>query len=262
MSSFIPGSEPYYLPGGPTGCILLHGFSSTPEEMRPLGDYLHSRGCTVLGLHLAGFATHPNDLRRVRWTDWLDNVADGLAYLSQTCLVRVLIGQSMGGAIALSAASRLPVSGVVALSTPFGLPSGPMWLDRFKLMLQPTIRKPVLRFPAHHPLYHRRELNYPAYPEFPSRILLQLGGLAADLERCLAQVQVPVLLMHSRADHSVPFTSMEQIYQQLGSLHKEKLLLEGMDHSLVRDPHNQQVFDAIGSFLSSLSAASTPTGGV
>ena len=59
MSYIIPGSEPFYLPGGSTGCLLLHGFSATPEEMRPLGEFLASKGYSVIGVRLAGHATHP-----------------------------------------------------------------------------------------------------------------------------------------------------------------------------------------------------------
>ncbi len=120
MSYIVPGSESFYLAGGSTGCLLLHGFSATPEEMRPLGDFLASKGYSVIGVRLAGHATHPRDLKRTRWTDWLDDVENSLALLSKICSHRVLIGQSMGGMIALTAAAQFEVSAVVALSTPYG----------------------------------------------------------------------------------------------------------------------------------------------
>ena len=125
MSYIVPGSEPFYLPGGSTGCLLLHGFSATPEEMRPLGDFLAFKGYSVIGVRLARHATYPRDLKRTRWTDWLDDVENGLALLSRICSLRVLIGQSMGGMIALTAAAQFPVSAVVALSTPYGSAPGP-----------------------------------------------------------------------------------------------------------------------------------------
>jgi esterase/lipase len=46
-------------------------FSAMPGEMRLLEEYLAERGFTVLGIRLAGHATHPNDLKRRRWIDWL-----------------------------------------------------------------------------------------------------------------------------------------------------------------------------------------------
>lgn len=44
-------------------------FSAMPGEMRPLEEYLAETGFTVLGIRLAGHATHPNDLKRRRWID-------------------------------------------------------------------------------------------------------------------------------------------------------------------------------------------------
>ncbi len=110
MSEIIPNNEPFLLNGGSTGCLLLHGFSSMPEEMRPMGDYLAAHGFTVLGARLAGHGTRPEDLERTRWTDWLGDVEDGLAVLAKTCDKRVLVGQSLGGMIALTAAARMEVS--------------------------------------------------------------------------------------------------------------------------------------------------------
>ena len=67
----VQGAQPFYLPAGRTGCLVLHGFSANPEEMRWLGDYLYSQGHTILGVRLAGHGTDPHDLARTRWTDWL-----------------------------------------------------------------------------------------------------------------------------------------------------------------------------------------------
>jgi carboxylesterase len=253
MSYIIPEGEPFFLPGGMIGCLLLHGFSAMPGELRPLGNYLARNGFTVLGIRLAGHATHPNDLKYTRWTDWLDNVEDGLALLSTTCTRHVLIGQSMGGMIALTAAARYNVSRVVGLSTPFGSISAIHPLDRFQLLLRPTIHKPVKRFPPDHPVYRRRELNYPAYPEFPSRILTELDLLAKAMVTSLPKLRVPVFLIHSKDDHIVPFACMHSIYDHLGSVHKEMLPLEGMDHSLVQSLNQQNVFQAIEKFLQKIS---------
>ena len=252
MSYIVAGSEPFFLPGGVTGCLLLHGFSAMPEEMRPMGEYLAQKGFTVLGLRLAGHATHPNDLKHTHWTDWLDDVEDGLALLSKMCANRVLIGQSLGGMIALIAAARYDVSGVVGLSTPYDISTSERLVYVLRRLLQPTIHKPVKRFPPDHPLYSRRELNYPAYPEVPSRILTELNRLATAMVAALPQVRVPALLIHSREDHAVLFTCMQSIYDHLGSSKKEMFPLEGMDHSLVQDPKQQMVFEAVEKFLTEI----------
>jgi carboxylesterase len=252
MNEIVPNNEPYLLPGGDLGCLLLHGFTSMPEEMRPLGDYLAGQGFSVLGARLAGHATHPDDLKKTSWTDWLSDVQDGLAVLAKTCKKRVLIGQSLGGMIALTAAAREQVDAVVTLSTPYGISMPEKVMDWLVRWIQPTIHKKVPRFPHDHPLYRRRELNYPAYPEFPSRILTEVDRLGSAMLTALPSVTVPVLLIHSRVDHEVPFTSMQAIYDRLGSRYKEMVAIDGMGHSLVMDPQHQRVYEALERFLNKI----------
>jgi carboxylesterase len=249
LNDIIPGNEPFFLPGGSTGCLMLHGFSASPAEMRPLGEFLAGKGYTVLGVRLAGHAAHPADLANTRWTDWLDNVADGLALLSSSCTRRVIIGQSLGGVIALLAATRYQPDAVVAISTPYGSPPRPSWKDRLRIGLHQTIYKEVEHFPPDHPLYHRRELNYPAYPEFPAQIILQLQQVILAMMENLDQVRLPTLLANSRDDPMVPFNCQQDIYDRLGSAHKEIIAFDGIGHSMVMDPQRQLVFDAVQGFI-------------
>jgi carboxylesterase len=245
----IPQSEPFFLPGGPSGCLLLHGFTSTPEEMRWLGDDLAHRGYTVLGQRLAGHATDPHDLARTRWQDWLIDVEDGLAILSGTCDRVFVVGLSMGGIITLTAAARYPMAGVVAMSTPYEpiLSASSRLLLRVARWVRPMHHKPL---PEKHPtLPERREPDYPAYPSHPTRIILELDSLLAEMRRSLPQVRVPALLIHSRQDAFVPAESMERIYAQLGTSDKETLWLENFDHAVVRDPKREMVFAAVAAFI-------------
>jgi carboxylesterase len=48
----IKTTEPFFFPGNDTGCLLIHGFTGAPTEMRPLGEFLAGKGYTVLGVRL------------------------------------------------------------------------------------------------------------------------------------------------------------------------------------------------------------------
>lgn len=41
--------NPFFFEGGPTGSLSIHGFSGSPPEMRPMGEYLAQKGLTVRG---------------------------------------------------------------------------------------------------------------------------------------------------------------------------------------------------------------------
>jgi len=53
----IPSAEPFLHVGDRVGCLIVHGFTGTPYEMRPLGDYLSKKVilcwvCAWLGMLL------------------------------------------------------------------------------------------------------------------------------------------------------------------------------------------------------------------
>jgi carboxylesterase len=62
----IPGAGSFFFEGGDTGCLLIHGFTGTPQNIRPLGDFLARRGLTVLAPRLHGHGTSLEWLAFVR----------------------------------------------------------------------------------------------------------------------------------------------------------------------------------------------------
>lgn len=247
-SLIVSKSEPFFLPGGRTGCLLLHGFTSMPEEMRPLGDYLHEQGYTVLGARLAGHATHPLDLARTRWQDWLVTVEESLGILNAVCDQVVIIGQAMGGMLALLAASRYPAAGAVAISLPDHLEDDwRMRSVRLWSMIIPLIfkgRTPIVDFSI-----NRRESDYPAYPYYPTRILGEVEDLKRALRHNLGSVRVPVLLVQSRQDPAVSQEKSDHLLGALSSTSKELFWLDAAAHTIVQDPCCGPAFEKIAGFL-------------
>src|SRR5689334_2690073 len=97
MTQIIPTAEPFFFPGSDVGCLLVHGFTGAPKEMRKMGEYLHAQGFSVLGVRLAGHATRPEDMIRNNYADWLASVEDGFDLLSGAAQHIYLMGLSMGG---------------------------------------------------------------------------------------------------------------------------------------------------------------------
>ena len=83
MSQIIPTAEPFLLMGETSkpACLLIHGFTSSPKEMRWMGEFLNGHGYTCLGVRLTGHATEPEDMIRSNWTDWTASVEDGYQLL-------------------------------------------------------------------------------------------------------------------------------------------------------------------------------------
>jgi carboxylesterase len=258
MPQTISTAEPFLFPGDRTGILLTHGFTGAPKEMRWMGEYLHGRGYTVLGIRLAGHATRPEDMIRSRWQDWLLSVEDGYNLL-RSCTDRIfLAGLSMGGILSLTFAGQMasqeagqPLRGVIAMSTPYALPDDPR-LKYVKLLskLQPYLPKNDAEPGSG--WFGDAWRQHVSYPQNPVRAIGELVQLVGAMQQVLPQVTAPVLLVHSRDDDYVIMDSMPRIYEQLGSRDKQILWIEGSGHVITEEPQREVVFRAAAEFIARL----------
>jgi carboxylesterase len=249
MSQIIPTAEPFFFPGNAIGCLLVHGFTGAPKEMLWMGEYLNKQGFSVLGIRLAGHATHPEDMIRTNYADWLASVEDGFHLLSGAAQHIYLMGLSMGGTLSLTAASYLPVRGVVAMSTPYKLPDD--WrleYTEFFSKIQPYMPKGK-EAPGTGWFDKQAWKDHISYPQNPVRSVGEVHKLLKEMRSALPQVKMPVLLMHSRDDRYVEPQSMPPIYDGLGSTDKEMLWIEKSGHVLPRDAQRETVFKAAADFV-------------
>ncbi len=246
MRLLLPGGEPFFLPGGSTGCLLIHGFTASPQEMRRLGEHLAGEGHTVLGLRLPGHASAPSDMLRVRWIDWYAAVLDGAFLLRGMCSRLVPVGLSLGGALALRLAAEQPVAAVVALSTPYRQPSDRRlamlrhltWIVRFWPKGPPDWRDP------------QAQAERVAYPAYPLRAVAEVEAALAAMRAGLARIRAPVLLMHSAEDDFVPPDNMQRIAGAIASGRVETALVTNSNHILTCDAAREVVFERVSAFIS------------
>jgi carboxylesterase len=252
MLQLIPTAEPFFFLGDSTqpACLLIHGFTGTPKEMRWMGENLHEQGYTCLGIRLAGHATHPEDMIRSRYTDWMASVEDGYHLLRGVTDRIFLIGLSMGGVLSLLMSTRLDVKGVIAMSTPARLPTDyPIWL--IKLMSLVMKYRPKTKEPPGSGWFDKSAYaDHIAYSQNPVRSAAELKKLILEMHAAFPRVKVPVLLMHSREDRYVLPQNMEDIYAGLGNTpDKTKLYVTGSGHVLPRDASREQILKSSVEFI-------------
>jgi carboxylesterase len=252
MSQIIPTAEPFFFLGDSSkpACLLIHGFTGTPKEMRPMGEYLNQGGYTCLGVRLAGHATHPEDMIRSRWTDWAASVEDGYHLLCDVTDNIFLIGLSMGGILSLLMSTELEVRGVVAMSTPSRLPTDyPVWF--LKLVSLVTRYRPKTKDPPGSGWFDKTAYqDHVAYRENPVRSSAELKKLILQMHAALPRVNVPVLLMHSKDEKYILPDNMENIYAGLvNAPERTKLYITGSGHVLPRDASREHVFKTAVEFI-------------
>jgi carboxylesterase len=124
-----------WLGEGAGTALLIHGFPGTAAEMRGPAQALHQQGWTVQGLVLPGFGPAFPTITRYTQADWVAAVAEAAATLRQRTRPLLLVGNSMGAALALQTAASQAVDGLVLFS--------PFWRTNQRLL---DLGYPLLRW--------------------------------------------------------------------------------------------------------------------
>ncbi|OGO16583.1 MAG: hypothetical protein A2Z14_11485 [Chloroflexi bacterium RBG_16_48_8] len=253
------GGQPFFLPGGPFGCMLIHGFMCSPKEIRWLGTHLNEAGFSVLAIRLFGHATIPKDLYRARFQDWIADVEDGFTFLHHQCSKLVAIGRSMGGALALIAGAKLKIDGVVTIATPFNLPTS--FRDRGLKVLIPLMQligmgqRSMMRSPFTHDLDAILPIDRLSYASFPPRTLLEVNALFAEMQRILPYVSVPTLLIDGETDQEGYPGSTSQILDHLRAKRAKLMRVKPSFSRDIRNQEQERISAAIIQFVTSLSGS-------
>jgi carboxylesterase len=236
--------QPFAFDRGPVGCVLLHGFTAAPKEMRALGDYLAARNYTVRGVRYAGHATSPQDLARTAWRDWVASAEIAVAELRGRCTQVWSIGLSLGGLISLQLAEKHMVDGVCAIAPAVFPPDRRMALARFFTPFMRYTRKDLADLQDPIAL-----AGHADYELFPTRAVAELNALMRYTRRRLNQIDVPLLLIFARHDRVVSLDALDYIWLRVASTDKQQIILERGGHIVTEDYDKDIAFAAIEQFL-------------
>jgi carboxylesterase len=237
---------PFFWEAGPTGILLLHGFTATTAEVRPLAKALHARGFTVSGPVLPGHNTYPEDINNYSWHDWVSTVEKAYRELVSRCEQVFVGGESTGGLLALYLATFHPeVSGVLTYAPALKLQISP--LDRIKLRLSASFI-PYLPKGG-----EDDDLPWKGYTVNPLKGVVQLLKLQKQVTPRLSQIHQPVLIVQGKLDTTVDEAVPEMIWDRVSSGTKEIHWMEKSSHCVALDCELEQVVDITLNFLSKIS---------
>ena len=243
-------NQPFYFEGtNGKGILLVHGWTSTPYEVRRLGIYLNENGYTVYGIMLSGHGTVPKDLEGIGREQWVHDVREGYTKLKKTCGKVFVGGTSIGANLALiMAKEEKDIAGLILMATPYRLR-----LERTALFFAKILMKMKKRY---------RKKVYPptfgvsttitrliSYQSYPVKSALDAFDVVREARKGLNLVKQPCLMMQSTHDHLVCFHSMEKLYAGIGSEKKKKQYIEKAYHTFISDIKNEHVFKDILNFL-------------
>ena len=239
--------QPFFHQGGDTGIVLLHGFTGSVAHLRPLGDALHTRGYTVMGINLPGHATSEEDMARTGKCEWLQAALDAMAHMRLHCGRVVVCGLSMGAVLSLIIAEQQQADACISISAP--LPAS----NRF-LPLSNLFGWVVPRVSWKEDASRKQQLDQAydkGYSGFPTRKGADLHSLIQQAHKRLSAVTCPTLVIQSRDDHTVSANSADTILSGISSAQKEKLILQGVPHVCTLSVELPAIVNAIDAFISS-----------
>ncbi|MEU0832113.1 alpha/beta fold hydrolase [Streptomyces sp. NPDC005969] len=243
----LPGAEPFRHEGGEVGVLLCHGFTGSPQSLRPWAEYLAERGLTVALPLLPGHGTRWEDMQVTGWQDWYAEVDRELRALSERCRQVFVFGLSMGGALSLRLAAKHgdEISGLVLVNPGnkvHGLAAYTLPVVRHLLPSTKGVANDIAREGS-------IEIGYDRVPLHAAHSLRNFFRLV-DAE--LPQVTQPLLLLHSPQDHVVPPADSARILSRVSSTDVEEILLEQSYHVATLDHDAERIFDESYSFIGRL----------
>lgn len=225
--------DPFFWQGDAhsAGALLIHGYTASTAEVRPLGKYLHERGYTVSGPLLPGHNTSPQDLNRKRWRDWTNAVEQAYTSLKSKCERVFVCGESMGALLTLYLAEHHPeIAGIVLYAPAMRIANHTATMRQARLLqyLVPYVAKQD-REPS------AADERWRGYQVNPIHALVELNDLQREIAKQLQQIHQPLLILQGRLDKSIDLISGELILQHISSTDKEMHWFENSTHCLILD---------------------------
>jgi carboxylesterase len=226
----IPGAEPWSsTDGGPHGVLVLHGFTGSPQSMRPLAEAFARAGFLVELPLLPGHGTSVEDMIETGWADWSATAEKAYVELAARADQVVIAGLSMGGALTGWLGGRHPeVAGLVFVNALATEPPGVRELVQSMIDAGETVMDAIGSDIA------RPDVSEASYDATPLRPLLSMIDAADELAGAYAAITCPVLVCTSPQDHVVPVGDSDYIAEHVqGPV--ERLTLERSYHVATLD---------------------------
>lgn len=243
----LPGAEPYRHHGGPVGVLLCHGFTGSPQSLRPWAEHLAAAGLTVSVPLLPGHGTRWQDMQVTRWEDWYAEVERELLVLLDECEQVFVAGLSMGGGLALRLAAEhgARISGVIVVN-----PS--VRSDNPAAVLLPVLRHLVPSLPGVAGDIALEGAEEVGYDRTPLHAAWSLSRLWREIQASLPRVSQPVLLLHSPQDHVVSPANSALVLSRISSVDVTELLCERSFHVATLDHDAELIFEETLGFVQRL----------
>lgn len=202
--------------------ILVHGLGATTFETKKLAEYLNVRNITAYQVSLEGHGADIYGLEKATSLQWYQSVENSFNEIQKP--KKFIIGLSVGSLLALELSQKKDLNGIILLSVPITFKD-----KRVKYT-------PFLKFFKR--FYHREiEAEHDAfyYENLPIKAIAEMVNYITDIKKILPQVTEPTLIIQSKNDPRLEYSSAQYVYDNIGSEKKEIMWINSSRHVLIID---------------------------
>lgn len=241
--------------------VLVHGVAEHSGRYVHVGQRLAAAGFAGYALDHLGHGKSAGSKANIGSIDGAaDNVSAMLdiATREHPGIPRFLIGHSMGSLIVLHLATRAPidVTGIVVSAPPLDISAG----NAVQRALAPVLTRitpnlGVLQLDSTHisrdPEVRRAYDNDPLVyrGKLPARTATEILDTTVLVKGRLAELTVPVLVLHGTADALAAPSSTDLIEQGAGSTDLTAIRYEGLYHEIFNEPEQDKVLGDVVDWL-------------
>lgn len=207
-------------PGAKHAALLIHGYAGYPGEMIRVGRELFEEGFDVHAPRLPGNGTSGRDFQKSRAKDWIGTLRNAMDDLTKRYDDVLIVGHSMGGALAVTLGKEYSVSNVILIAPGLLIPFIPV----FKLrLIAPFIKKIAVSWqpdPEYTFHYESEEDDDRYFGEqywswaFP-KTLLELEKVRKEAVSNLSDLKSNTLLITGGKDPLIPYDVVALVKEKI-----------------------------------------------
>jgi carboxylesterase len=242
----MEGAESVEKGRGKTGILMLHGFTSTPNDFPWIIEKFPEDRFRISAPLLAGHGTSPEHLDTTTWHDWYVSAEKAYLKLKKNCDRTVIIGSSSGGNLGVLLASKHKTDALIMMGTimKFRAHGAIFLLSNIARIFKKQIRK------VHYPLEINAELEKKIhYRHVPLKSMNTLFELMKHSRKELPNITAPTLIIQSSDDFLAKRKNLHYIYNNIKSGKKQAVLIENAFHLPVFKEEKEKVANLITQYI-------------
>jgi len=235
--------------------LLLHGFTGTPFEVRPVGEALARRGYHARAPRLAGHADTAEALGQTTAASWFASARDALDGLAPEGPAH-LVGLSMGAMLCLLLAREKPAQ-VASLTL---MAPAARFRGQIRVFFNAFRYAPLVRLVPFFPkngvglVDQAMAATVPSLDRVPTRLSVEVLRLLSEARQAASQVHVPSLVLYGEQDRTVSRRAIAELVASLQPPPSRVVALSGSGHLLPLDVERERVAEEVGDFIAGCDA--------